>query len=58
MINRRRRVRERAIKNKLKETCERECVLNRGKDDMDLCGCRDYDVAVFGGKKFSLCFEF
>jgi hypothetical protein len=30
-----------------------------GKDDMDVCGCRDYDVAVFGGgKKISLYFEF
>ena len=40
-------------------TCERENELNREKDDMDVCWCRDYDVAVFGeGKKFSLCFEF
>jgi hypothetical protein len=30
-----------------------------GKDDMDLCGCRDHDVAVLGGgKKKFLCFEF
>jgi hypothetical protein len=42
---------ERAIQNKLKETCERECVLNRGKDDIDLCGCRDADVAVFEGEQ-------
>ncbi len=33
--------------------------LNRMKDDMDVCGCKDYDVVVFGGgKTFSLCFEF
>ena len=30
-----------------------------GKDDIDVCGCRDYDMAVFrGGKNFSLFFEF
>jgi hypothetical protein len=30
-----------------------------GKDDMDVYGCRDYDVALFKeGKKISLCFEF
>jgi hypothetical protein len=33
--------------------------LNREKDDIDECECRDYDVAVYGGgKKFSLCFKF
>jgi hypothetical protein len=33
--------------------------VKRRKDDMDLCGCRDYDMTVFGGgKNFSLCFEF
>ena len=33
--------------------------LNRGKDDMVVCGCKDYDVVMFGGEKiFSLCFEF
>jgi hypothetical protein len=42
-----------------KTTCERECVLNRGKDDIDLCGCRDADVAVFeGDQTLSLCFTF
>jgi hypothetical protein len=45
-------------------TCERELSvreneLNREKDDMDVCECREYDVAVFGGgKNFSLYFKF
>ncbi len=36
--------------------CVRENELNREKDDMNVCGCREYDVAVFGGGKifFSL----
>jgi hypothetical protein len=29
------------------------------EDDVDLCECWDYDVAVFGGvERFSLCFKF
>ena len=29
------------------------------EDDMDLCECWDYDMAVFGGaKRFSFCFKF
>jgi hypothetical protein len=37
----------------------RENELNREKDDMDACGCKEYDMAVFGGGKFfSFCFEF
>jgi hypothetical protein len=31
----------------------------RGKDDVEFCGSRDFDLAGFGeGKKLSLCFRF
>ena len=39
-------------------TCEREKIKQR-KDDLDFCGCKDFDVAVFGRREtLSLYFEF
>ena len=38
---------------------EREREWNKEKDDVEFCGIRDSDVAVFGGgKKISLSFNF
>ena len=62
LVGRRRVYLSKKKKSREKKSRRREGKEGKGKignDDIDVCGCRDYDVTVFGGGKiFSLCFEF